>query len=119
MSQSGTIIILGASLLLQMVADELARTWPGEVIPLTPYTPDIAGQIRQLNPAVVIVERAPGTAVVTADLILQLLYDCPDLPIVGLDTTQPVTYKLSGARLSAQTVPELVQALAVYQAASP
>lgn len=119
MIPSKRMIILGASLFMEMVGDELTRLWPGEVIRLNPYAPAIATQIQQLSPAIIIVERVPGTAVTTADLILQLLYDCPDLPIIGLDATQPVTYKLSGARLSAHTMPELVQALAVYQGANP
>jgi hypothetical protein len=112
MSTPGRIIVVGASLLMQMIADELAQTWPGEVIMLNPYAPQRLTRIAQLCPAVVLVEHTPGTSGALNDLVLELLYTHPGLPILSLDANQPLAYRLSSARLSACSMQELAQALA-------
>ncbi len=119
MSQSGKIIVLGASLLMQMVADGLTKALNVGVIHLNPLTVDVLAQIKQLNPDVVIVERTRNPTADMASMTLELLYNYPGLYIVGVDASQPITYKLYSVRMATNTIQELAQELSIYQQPEP
>jgi hypothetical protein len=114
MPQPGKIVILGASLFMQMIADGLTQILDTEITRLSPYAPDALAQMMRLSPDIVIVEHTPSLDATNSSLVLELLYTCPGLRLVGLDTSQPATLLLSSTRLSTNSVQELVKVLDTY-----
>jgi len=104
---------------MQMVADGLTKALNVEVVHLNPLRVDALAQIKQLNPDVVIVERTRNPTADMAFMALELLYNYPGLCIVGVDASQPITYKLHSVRMATNTIKELAQELSLYQRSKP
>lgn len=104
------IVILGASLFMQMIADGLTQVLDAKIVCLNPHAPDALAQAVRLSPDVVIIEHTPKMNP-GSWLTFELLYSCPGVRVVVLDTRHPTTLLLSSTRLFARTIQELGQAL--------
>ncbi len=107
MSTPRRVIICGDSVFLTGVAESL-RAMPGlEIVQVNARHPDAAARLAALQPDVIVVDQADAAV----NTLLALLYQRPDLPVVGLDVSRNLLTILSAQEYPAADLSDLARVI--------